>query len=229
MEVFHYTHDYNWRCIKGDQDWKVEGEMKGPVGWTFALLKPEPPEWVNNPMFPNLWETLMKRCGRITFPGEVVYTDRLVLLAIDVDVNNPNVFVADRGVWEIAERDLGSDIAQTVPSQQAQDSYYGSRVPLAQYLDRKEELMFLLPEVQIGEPIPLTKIRPNNYQPALERYIESKSRGNLSNQKWKAKWEAEFLGLEDWYIDYCSRNPQVRIKSSDHWLRYINKLFYRFG
>lgn len=229
MEVFHYTHDYNWRCIKSDKDLGVEGEMKGPLGWTFALLEPEPQAWINNPQFPNLWENLMKRCGRITFPGEVVYTDRLVLLAIVVDVNNPNIFVGDRGIWEIAERDLGSDIAQTELGQQAQDSYYGSRVPLTEYLDRKEKLGYLLPEVQIGEPIPLTRVRHNNYQPALERYIQSRSRGDLLTQKRMAKWEAEFLGLEDWYIDYCARKPEIKMRLSDYLQLYARRLLHKLN
>ncbi|TSC66045.1 MAG: hypothetical protein CEO21_272 [Microgenomates group bacterium Gr01-1014_80] len=216
MEVFHYTPDYNWRYIRLLKNEGVE-EGRGANGWTVTLLEPEPQEWIHNPQLPDAWKDFMEGCGEITFPGEVVHTDRLVLLAIEVDVNNPNVFVTDRGILKIAERNLGSDTAQMRELQQkALDSYYyENRVPLAEYLDRKEELGFLLPEVQIGEPIPLTRVRPHNYQPALESHIKLRSRDDLLTQKQLAKWEAEFLGLEDWYNDYCQRKPEITMTIPD--------------
>lgn len=73
--------------------------------------------------------------------------------------------------------------------QQALDAYFGSRVPISEYLERKEDLGFQL---------------------------EINSRGNPRDQKWMAKWQAELLDLDKWYMNYLSRNPMMQIGISDH-------------
>lgn len=235
MEVYHYTRDYTWRWIKNQKD-HGNGVMCGDYGWTFALLEPEPEDWVNNTRIPNAWEALMRHVGTVVHDREIIHVESLVLLAIEVDLDDPNVFVADLGeMGNVGGNDLKlifsptERLRQTQIQQQALDAYSGSRVPISEYLERKEDLGFQLPEVHIGGDIPLSNVRAHNYQPAVERMIETSwwTKGDLLSQKFEASWQARILNLDEWYVDYCMRRPEIKIGLADYLQIYRRRLFHK--
>lgn len=226
MEVYHYTRENYWYQMK------FSGKLE-PKGWfgprtkgtsaTFALLEAEPRNWTDEQRFPGTWTDLIKRVGMVVFsPVEVAYAKDLLILAVEVDPTNPNVFVADRGLWEIHERGLSAEMAGG--RNVGEWAYYTSRVTLEEYIENERELGYLLPEVIITEEIPTSIIKPLAYQPFLEKELESWMPWKKRSKKFAAKWRADTYDLKDWYADYCSRNPDMKIGLNDFVGRFAENL-----
>ena len=143
------------------------------VGAIFALESPAPSEWMDNKDFPRVWRDLKAHVGTL-------------LLEVDVDSNDPSVFVPDWGHQEgyawtrTLEQNPNAifDVQVKVPQRythkdnlSAERAYWDGRVQIGEYLRRKDELNFSLPEVVITQNVPLERVRVSKNQPSLLEYL----------------------------------------------------------
>ncbi len=175
MLVYHYTHFDDLRRIfdmggtsrsglrarrrMGHYD--LEAFQTGAV---FALLEPTPKDWVGNQDFPGIWQFLKEAIGPL-------------LLEVAVDVHSKDAFVVDRGHMEgvfyqgIPEARIPMPYAH-ITQEEAERAYIHSKIPLADYLQRRGELSYSLPEVIITDHVPLENVRIAEEQPLIEERWE---------------------------------------------------------
>jgi hypothetical protein len=176
MNVYHYARARDWKEIKkgsyrsgglpglgarhrvGTED--VDAWNTGAV---FCFLDPIPPEWVHNEHFKLTWDAIKHDIG-----GRM-------LLEINLPDDDSNSFVIDRG---LAESPLYKD-KSTIPEQyiftnrrEAESAYLRSKIPLKEYLEKREQFNFSLPEVIITEHVSLDKIKISDKQPLLDEDLE---------------------------------------------------------
>lgn len=202
MKVYHYCKIDSWEDIKNGGAWIGADEpgliplrrvgMKHPDAFdtlaVFCLLEPLPKEWTNNPHFKEIWDHLKRNIGQL-------------LIEIEVD-KNTKAFVIDRAKMQgFLEEDKNGVPSQFLfPSREdAEREYVESKISLEEYLKRKDELNFSLPEVIITERVPLLKIRISDEQPVIEeRLKELKGRG-LSDSMYIERLLEKVPELKDWY------------------------------
>ena len=175
MKVYHYASVRDWKDIKkgsyrsNDQPGLGASRRVGQDdmdAWNtaavFCFLDPIPPEWVGNEHFKLTWDAIKHDIG-----GRM-------LLEIDVDEKD-QVFVIDRG---LAEGFLYED-KKDIPGQyifptrrEGESAYLKSKVPLKEYLERRKEYNYTLPEVIITGHVPLEKIKISELQPILEEDLK---------------------------------------------------------
>lgn len=176
MKVYHYARARDWEEIKngsyrsgglpglgashrvGKED--IEAWSTGAV---FCFLDPIPPEWVHNEYFKLTWGAIKHDIG-----GRM-------LLEINLPDEDLNTFVIDRG---LAEGPLYGD-KSAIPEQyifptrrEAESAYLKSKVPLKEYLEKRQRFNFSLPEVIITEHVPFDKIKISEQQPFLAEGLE---------------------------------------------------------
>lgn len=138
-----------------------EGARDGAV---FGLLEPEPASWRDNQEFPLVWQSLMWNVGRLLLAYEA--TDQIV----------DNSFVID---WSHMERMLGGHrdtIAKKIDTpatheerRAAEKLYWGSRIPLADYIDAPTAISGIaLPEVITMCHVPFEALEIADVQPRLQ-------------------------------------------------------------
>lgn len=174
MKVYHYSAFDDWREITSSR-----GETQNPglqasrrIGQEdesalktralFALLNPLPEEWINNKYFEEIWGKLRRKVG-------------ILLLEIDVDFEKDEAFVLDRGHMEGFLYESKASIPEKYlhPSRKAAErAYMESRVPVREYLTRKKELEYAIPEVIFLQNIPLRQVRVSNEQPFIEEELQ---------------------------------------------------------
>lgn len=176
MKVYHYARARDWEEIKNGSyrsgglpglgaSHRVGREDAGAssTGAVFCFLDPVPPEWVHNEHFKLTWGAIKHDIG-----GRM-------LLEITIPDEDLNTFVLDRG---LAEGVLYKD-KSVVPKQylfstrkEAESAYLKSKVPLKEYLEKRQQFNFSLPEVIITEHVPFDKIRISEQQPLLAENLE---------------------------------------------------------
>ena len=174
MKLYHYTHPR--KCVeilKGEPPGlnpisvvsSVEGrELYG----IFALLEPQPDNWVNNPYFPDFWNRLKSHIGQI-------------LLEVDVNPSSDGVIVVDRGHMVKFNSSLpGGSVTSNVPHQfnhdtleQAMEAYVLSGIPILDYLEKSGDSPYVLPEAVITRPISSKRIHVSRTQPLLEEELQT--------------------------------------------------------
>jgi len=100
-----------------------------------------------------------------------------LLLEIEVNPCNSNVFVADRAFMECTRRLYQGKSG--LPEKYVLDSqalgerrYMESRVLLTEYLARQDELGYSLPEVIVTKMVPFERVLISGEQPLLEQELE---------------------------------------------------------
>ncbi len=197
MKVFHYAKLDSWNGI-------VEGSYKSdhrpglgavqnltknlPTRAVFGLLEPLPPEWVNNQDFQNIWRALRLKMGTM-------------LLEIDVDSKTDPVYVIDNahisGFLLRNEERIPSRYLHTT-LHEAETEYVDSMLPIEEFLERKAELCYSLPEVIITDNIPFEKISVSEQQPLLEDSLKTRGRlGELLREQ-----VMHIPELQPWYRNY---------------------------
>lgn len=174
MKVYHYARLGDWKEIKRGSYRSEDkpglaarhrmGQAHMPaweLGAAFALLEPTPKDWVNNPNFKQTWDYLKRDVGEL-------------LLEIEIDPNLDEAYVVDRGYVE--GRLYGDEVE--IPNKykidqkkEAEQAYVESKVTMKEYLERKDELNFSLPEVVFHKVVPIEKISISHYQPVLEESL----------------------------------------------------------
>ena len=178
MKLYHYTHPR--KCVEILRGKSPELNPVSFVGrlndkelyGSFALLNPQPNDWVNNIYFPDFWNRLKLHMGQI-------------LLEVDVNPPSEKVIVVDRGHMVKFNSDLpGGNVISNVPQQfnhatleQTMKAYIQSGIPILDYLKKSEGSLYILPEVIITIPISLKKIMclelnhywKRNYEPMDHR------------------------------------------------------------
>lgn len=170
MKLFHYSHlddqvgiyEGSWKsndkpglgaCLRLG---KVYPEAMNFFA-VFCHLSPLPESWINNSDFPDTWQRFLNNMGKL-------------LLEINVDDKDPDIFVVDRahmegflmGKKEIQERYFH------LTREEAEKAYFDSKVPLKEFLEKKNELGYSLPEVVVTHDIPIEDIRISDEQPLLD-------------------------------------------------------------
>jgi hypothetical protein len=169
MKLYHYTHPS--KCLE-----ILRGESPGlnPVSvvssaegrelyGSFALLEPQPDNWINNAYFPDFWNRLINHMGQI-------------LLEVDVNPSSDGVIVIDRGHMVKFNSSLpGGSVTSNVPQQfdhetleQALDAYVQSGIPILDYLQKSGDSPYVLSEAAITRPIFSKRIHVSGTQPLLE-------------------------------------------------------------
>jgi hypothetical protein len=202
VKVFHYSQIERWsEIVKGS--WK-SGEKPG-LGAShrmghhddeafntcavFALLEPIPESWTQNPYFKDVWQWLIADIGDL-------------LLEIEVDPETDNVLVVDRGHLEgfLYEDKTGiPERYMHLSRKAAERAMMESKIPLGEFLARKKELQYSLPEVIFPQNVPLDKISVSTTQSSLE----------VKLSKYNRTWEAELMRrvkgipeLQSWHSNY---------------------------
>lgn len=220
MKIYTYTEFKSWRQIKsGSQEDHFQGltpntnlPLNFPEGpgrlfgipkWNkgiFALLQPVPKEWTNNPSFTNVWSLFKLHVGKL-------------LLDIEINPQEEGIYVGDWGYKE-AKRNFFKTVGQ-IPTKYNIDSiaasllYGSSFIPLNDFLKRKGELNYALPEVVMTKRIPLERVRISVSQPLLEERLRSE----FVDLKEKSALLAEiksFPELTTWLNSYLEADPELR-------------------
>lgn len=179
MKVYHYTSPKDWGDIQRGS-WKSHdnpglganfrvGKIDDKAWKTlaiFALLEPVPQNWIHNSKFPDTWSRLKADMGKM-------------LLEIEVEEGDPNVFVIDRGEVEKFRTDKKKEQNRRL----AEGNYIGSKVPLLDYLKNIDKYPFALPEVIITDHVPLARISISSEQPLLHESIEEWAEGSVYRQQ----------------------------------------------
>ncbi len=176
MKIYHYVRAEDWNDIKNgsyltnDQPGLGANRRVGRedteawnTGAVFGLLDPLPKEWTENEHFKASWQYLKHDIG-----GRV-------LLEIDIDENDPNVFVIDRGLMEgilYKEKETIPEKYLFPNKKDAEGAYIKSKVLLKEYLEKQHDLNYSLPEVIITEHIPFEKIKISELQPFIEEDLK---------------------------------------------------------
>jgi hypothetical protein len=176
MKVYHYARARDWKDIKNGS-YKSRGlpglgashrvgkeDMDAwNTGAVFCFLDPVPQEWVHNEHFKLTWDAIKHDIG-----GRI-------LLEINVPDEDANVFVIDRGLAEgVLYKDVrGIPEKYLFPTRkEAESAYLKSKIPLKEYLEKRNEFNFTLPEVIITEHVPFDKIKISEQQPFIESDLE---------------------------------------------------------
>lgn len=210
ITVYHYTCPSAWKSIKEGSELnnfrtgiiptkpfiintndKAEETMV-----IFALLEPEPKNWIHNRYFKESWECLISKIGE-------------VLLELELNLSKDNAYVVDRGygdtLWGMYSRIPKKYRNKT--RQELENAYYGSIIPLTQYLNEEKKLNYSLPEVVILENIPFDRIKVSEQQPLIEYFY-----GRLGIRRDKNLLKS-IPELEEWYRNYSERkkpgNPEM--------------------
>lgn len=213
MKVYHYTWLDKWEKIK-EGSWEsghkpglgaiLRVGLKDMRAWettaAFGFTDPIPQEWVeNNQAFQNVWERLQADMGEL-------------LLEVEVDPEKDPVFVIDRGHFE-GFKCLNNQKAEGISPQylhsdraEAEGAYIATKIPLKDYLKRKDELKYALPEIIISENVPFDKISISENQPILEeKLIKYRGAGYETDLIKRIKRIPELSG---WYERYRIRREQ---------------------
>ncbi len=136
----------------------------------YGFLEPKPGSWVNNPFFPNTWDTLVHdfRVMNYTNYGTL-------LLELNVDPPRDRAFVAERAHLEgFLYRDK-----QSIPQKflhkrpaEAENAIMQSLVPLNEYVATQQA--YSLPEVVLLNPFPAERITVSPQQPFIEEKLAEK-------------------------------------------------------
>lgn len=154
MLIYHYTHRENWKGIS------QEGLHSG----SYALLEPISQDWLKGP-FPDYWEILKHRIGDI-------------LLKIDVHPLDESIFVQDYGHWAGYERNYILRNLSHPPERYnhtdgeiAYKQIEQSIINLNEYLAKRDEYNYVLPEVYISSAIPSEYVFLSAQQPLIEERL----------------------------------------------------------
>lgn len=175
MKVYHYTEIKDWKDIKAGSyrsknipglgaNRRVGREDREAwnTGAVFCFLEPVPTDWVHNTHFKLTWDAIKHDIqGRM-------------LLEITVDENTP-AYVIDRGLAEGHLYKEKTDIPKgyLFPTRKdAEAAYIQSKVPLKEFIEKRQDYNFSLPEVIITEDVPLEKVKISEKQPFLEEDLE---------------------------------------------------------
>jgi hypothetical protein len=169
MVVYHYVEFDSWKNIKATESLNprslqsIHREVSDPRSLTratFALLQPEPKEWIQNELFPTLWDYFIGTRGD---------------LLLEVDADEGKILVGDAGYIEgylfrnhHQELNMPKKYAITDPNI-AFRKYWDSLIPLSDYTD--QGLQYCVPEAQIQFPVGLDNITVSHEQPLLEREL----------------------------------------------------------
>ena len=136
MIIYHYADIEIWRKIINEPHHhhrqtglKRKKRIKGSTtNAIFAFLEPVPENWKNNQHFQDILEHLKGDMGEL-------------LLEIDVNLENDNIFVIDRGHVEGFLYDVNR---KNIPNKYLHDSrkeadraYLASKIPLKEYLEKQ--------------------------------------------------------------------------------------------
>lgn len=220
MELYHYTHPS--KCVEilrgespGLNPTSIVGSLNGnELYGSFALLEPQPDNWINNVYFPDFWSRLKSHMGQI-------------LLEVDVDPKSDGVIVVDRGHMVRFNSPLpGRSVTSNVPQQfdhntieQAMEAYVESGIPILDYLEMSEDFPYVLPEAIITKPIPSKRIHVSKTQPLLEEELRTGGlqisaigddeppedrpiEDRIENAGFSVKGIPE---LQDWFVEYKER------------------------
>lgn len=230
MKVYHYTSRYDLPSILRSRKFIPGGNPSLPERYLlpkgiqltgiFALIEPLPKQWVNpNPPFTNVLDVLVEDRGRD--------------LLTEIETEGLNVYVFDfahmfvpRGMvmygpdtipqkYRIPSEVLGPNNENLNSPKTAmrvldfqRERYLASAVPLEEYMQRRDELNYAMPEVFIMSDRLLSsegRFEISEQQPLLERKL-SKIKDDT-----RRSWELQELlqaaqgGLDGWYQSYSAR------------------------
>ncbi len=175
MNVYHYTSFGDWRQVKTGS-W-MSGDIPGLAnsrrvcknlhseegatdGAVFGLLEPEPKAWTENTDFPLAWQYLVRHVGGLLVSYEP--TDEIVEKSHIIDWSHMERFHGGH------KDDLGKPEDPNDSRIEAERSYWGSRVPLSDYIDNPNVVdSFALPEVISQCIIPYDLIQIEKVQPMV--------------------------------------------------------------
>ena len=174
MKLYHYSHPK--KCVEilrgksqGLNPISVCGSVNGnELYGSFALLEPQPDNWVNNAYFPDFWGMLKIHMGQI-------------LLEVDTNPISDGVLVVDRGHMVKFNSSLpGVNVTSNVPLQfdhdtleQAMVAYVQSGIPILDYLEKSGDSLYVLPEAVITKPVFSKRILVSKTQPLLEEELKT--------------------------------------------------------
>ncbi len=178
MKIYHYASVSSWRGIQqgswqsGDEpglgaclrvckdNFDDEGARDGAV---FGLLEPEPEIWVKNTEFPAAWQALMSEVGRLLLTYEP--TDEIIDKSFLIDWSHKERFLGGH------KDDLSKEHSKIAPRSArvaAERAYWGSRRPLADYIESPRVVAgMVLPEVITMCNVPASVIEIADMQPRL--------------------------------------------------------------
>ena len=206
MKLYHYSKIESWEGIKKGS-WKSDDipglgasqrlclyDQEGrDVVAVFAHLEPLPPRWTQNKNFEGIWEHFKTVIGHL-------------LLEIEVDLEVDKIYVVDGG-------HIASDLVNTiegVPKKylhknrlEAEQYYMQTKISLEDYLDKKDELNYSLPEVIIANSIPFERIKVSELQPLLKEDLEN-YQGEFREEL--IKQIKGIPGLANWYNKYFNES-----------------------
>lgn len=178
MKIYHYTSLDSWPGIKHGS-WKSRDEPGlGPHlrvckdnfedegardGAVFGLLEPEPLSWKDNTDFPDVWRSLMLNVGRLLLAYEA--SDELVDSSYIIDWSHMEQMLGGH------KEDFGKKREKQITREDrrsAEKLYWGSRIPLADYIENPGVLSGVaLPEVITMCRVPFDYIEIADTQPRL--------------------------------------------------------------
>jgi len=206
MIVYHYTQFDNWKKTKESGNLlprslqslhREVSDRRGSIRATFALLKPEPQEWIENPIFPTLWPDFQGTRGD---------------LLLNVQADEKKILVGDAGYIEgylyrkhHDELHIPPEYAITDPDI-AFSRYQASLISLQRY--REKGLRYIVPEIQIRFPVELHNVSVSRQQPLLERELGRGKLGDVGNHPLPSinKFRQD---LAPWLDDFKQKNPYI--------------------
>lgn len=201
MKMYHYARLGDWNKIKtrptGSGELglvakrKIGREYEEALNTRagFALFEPVPKDWEESEFFEDIFSRLKRDVGEL-------------LLEIDVDPEDEDVFVIDRGYLEGYLYDDKTKIPDRYREdnrKRAEKAYLESKVPLKRYLEEKDTLHFSLPEIIFHKTIPPERIRISDFQPGLMEMLEG-TRG-VTREAF-VREIIEIPELSQWYEKY---------------------------
>jgi hypothetical protein len=186
MNIYHYTDVRNYWSIKNgnpkanklttDGHWineappglrpmSSEGRFNQQLNSRaaiFCLLEPQPLAWINNQDFKDMWKRL---------------DHQELLLTLDVNPNDPNIYVADAGhIQGFLYRDTYPSLPTNykhLSLSVAESKYAITKILLSDYLQREVDLNYSLPEVLVEKSIPIDRIAITAFQPELFEILKN--------------------------------------------------------
>lgn len=200
MKIYHYASVRDWEDIKKENSrtkqpglsprrrlGRIHNKAYAAVA-VFALLEATPKNWTHNNKFPDIWSQLKKDIGKM-------------LLEIEIDENDPNIFVIDRGEMEAflyENNSVLSEEEKDAKRERAEGQYIETKIPLAEYLKHPDRYPYVLPEVIFTKGVPIDKITISAEQPLLHESIEQWPEGGMY-QKQTIKEIISIPELKVWY------------------------------
>lgn len=209
MKVYHYTRMEDWLRILREAKAKNtkpaltprrnmghEDDRAWETRAVYGLLDAEPADWKDNKDYPRVWKALQNAIGEM-------------LIEIEVAENEPGVFVADWGhKEEYLSKPTHDDRATDAERRrEAESAYFDSKIPLKDYLARKEVLHYSVPEVIITKKVPFSKIHISEKQPLLELRLQEVKDvlGLLSLKREYEGYIKQIPELHNWFKDFKAR------------------------